>query len=30
MKKRKVEVDFCETFGINNIINPMITAFVSH
>jgi hypothetical protein len=25
-----VEVDFCETFGINNIINPMTTTFVSH
>jgi hypothetical protein len=25
-----VEVDFCENFGINNIINPMTTTFVSH
>ncbi len=23
-----VEVDFCETFGVNNIINPMTTTFV--
>jgi hypothetical protein len=25
-----VEVEFCETFGINNIINPMTTTCVSH
>jgi hypothetical protein len=24
------EVDFCETFGVNNIINLMTTTFVSH
>jgi hypothetical protein len=29
-EKKMVEVDICETFGINNIINPMKTTFVSH
>jgi hypothetical protein len=29
-KKIIVKVDFCKTFEINNIINPIITSLVSY
>jgi hypothetical protein len=29
-KKLIVKIDFCKTFGISNIINPIITPFVSY
>jgi hypothetical protein len=29
-KKLIVKIDFCKTFGISNIINPIITPLVSY